>query len=146
MKSVGASCDTMAPITPENTQESVHDVTESDSVDGSELDSGNQASVHDRDPANGPTSASFVDGPYQPRLTTLQGGRPRSFQAAWYEQFPWQYSSKHSVFAADYMLQVCQGELNQLLYVMECGIGERLLERMANLLAMLNQMFTRIHG
>ena len=53
---------------------------------------------HDRDPANGPSSASFVAGPYQPQLrfpATLQGGKLCSFQATWYSQFPWlEYSPR----------------------------------------------------
>ena len=91
----------MEPTTHATSEEevhTVHDATESDSGDGHELQADNQASTHDHDPANGPTSASFVDGPYQPQLrfpATLQGGRLRSFQATWYGQFPWlEYSPK----------------------------------------------------
>ena len=65
-------------------------------MDGSELQA--NSTTHDRDPANGPTCASFVDGPYQPQLrfpATLQGGTLHSFQPTWYGQFPWlAYSSK----------------------------------------------------
>ena len=94
----------MEPITHATSEEvhTAHDATESDSGDGHELQADNQASTRDRDPANGPMSASFVNGPYQLQLrfpATLQGGRLCSFQATWYGQLPWlEYSPKLVLF------------------------------------------------
>ena len=54
----------MEPTTHATSEEeevhTAHDATESDSGDRHELQADNQASTHDRDPANGPMSASFI--------------------------------------------------------------------------------------
>ena len=47
---------------------------------------------------NGPGTASFPKGPFQPHIEfpmTVQGDKARSFHANWYQRFPWlEYSPK----------------------------------------------------
>ena len=60
---VGIANDSVEPTTHATSEEEVHtahDATESDSGDGHELQADNQASTHDRDPANEPTSAFSI--------------------------------------------------------------------------------------
>ena len=60
------SSDAEPPTTRDHTDE--HSVAETDDGNDPECDTDNQSSTHDRDPANGPSCASFHHGPYQPKL------------------------------------------------------------------------------